>query len=121
MTIVSSERLPRRLREFVGSSPSEDMPVIADVYKAGKSIGLSKKEIDRVCRQTNRGTGVRDFIARHWAVLLPVTLLAILIISVLLPFFSGSRSSYPSGTLYSVVSPNDFKKRLSISSTGSHV
>ncbi len=122
MTLVSSERLPRRLREFVESSPSEEILAIAEIYKAGELIGLSKKEIDRLCRQSNRGTGIKDFIARHWALLLPVALLAILIVFVLLPIFSGDyyRSTYPSGAYYGVISPNDFEKRLSLSNTGSH-
>jgi hypothetical protein len=110
------------LREFVGRFPDDNKPAIADIYKAGESMGLSKEEIKRVYYQSNPRSGIKDFISRHWTILLPVTLLAILVAFVLLRVFSEDlyRSTYPSGTLYGVMSPNDFKKRLSISNTSSH-
>jgi hypothetical protein len=122
MTLVNYKRLPRPLREFVGRFPGGDKPAIADIYKAGESMGLSKEEINRVYYQSNHRSGIKDFIARHWTILLPVTLLAVLVAFVLLRVFSGDlyRSTYPSGAAYGVISPNDFKKRLSISNTSSH-
>jgi hypothetical protein len=114
-------RVPDVLRDFVKGSIPDDKPEIADIYKVGKSMGLTKEDIIRLYYESNRGVDAKSFLARHWRIFLPVITVGAIVILFLIVRISDPWSSYPRGAMYAVMNTNDFGKRLSLSKTSSHL
>ena len=77
------------------------------IYKIGKDLGLSRREINKILLfdNTNHPT--------LYLVLMIVGIIGAVIIGVAIVIFGIylSRNTYPAGTLYSTISKKDFRRK----------
>jgi hypothetical protein len=76
---------------------------LTQFYKIGKELGLKKGEINRTFLISRNRSLVIKFLLIFVLALIAVVVVVVVVI--------GSRSVYPSGTLYSSVKLNDFKNK----------
>ncbi|MFX0031933.1 MAG: hypothetical protein ACFE8E_14215 [Candidatus Hodarchaeota archaeon] len=76
---------------------------LTQFYKIGKELGLKKTEISRTFLFLKN----RSLIIK----ILLILVLSLITIVVVVIIVVGSRSVYPSGTLYSTIKLNDFKNK----------
>jgi hypothetical protein len=117
-----ANKLPEYLREYIRNPAAEIKPNIGDICEAGKSMGLDEKDIINLYRKKH-GVRIKNFLAKYWYFFLPVLIfVAIVIVYVLVNLAPPDPwANYPRGTLYNVVGPKDFKKRIPPFKTGIHL
>lgn len=72
-------------------------------YKIGKEFGLKRSEINRIFLFSDNSSLLFKFLLIFVLALIAVVVVVVIVV--------GSRSVYPSGTLYSSVKLNDFKNK----------
>jgi len=76
---------------------------LTQFYKIGKELGLKRSEINRTFLFSDNSSLLFKFLLIFVLPLITVVVVVIIVV--------GSRSVYPSGTLYSSVKLNDFKNK----------
>jgi hypothetical protein len=83
---------------------------IIEVYRIGKELGLSKKEISSLFFFENSKHRTMSTVLFIFLVVLTLTTLAVLI---LFAYIQIERNTYPTGTKYSTVRIKDFRLKVS--------
>ena len=79
---------------------------IISLYKVGKELGLTKKEINNVLFYKNRKSFVNSIL--FWIIFLIILIVTFFTISIVFLNVDLNNSTYPSGSRYSTVKIKDF-------------
>ena len=79
---------------------------IINVFKIGKELGLTKKEISSLFLSKNSKHRILSLVLFILMIVLTITVLSILIG---FSFIQVERDTYPAGSLYSTVKRKDFR------------
>ena len=79
---------------------------IISLYKVGKELGLTKKEIKNILFYKNRKSFVNSIL--FWIIFLIILIVTFFTISIVFLNVDLNNSTYPSGSRYSTVKIKDF-------------